>query len=67
MRQEEKQILLKDLSARLPYGVKISIPELQAFMKEYHKITDFYYENHIDFRGLIENGLALDATNLNIY
>ena len=28
MRQEEKQILLKDLSARLPYGVKISIPEL---------------------------------------
>lgn len=41
--------------------------EFWAFMKEYHKITDFYYENHIDFRGFIEKSLALDATNLNIY
>ena len=41
--------------------------EFWAFMKEYHKITDFYYKNHIDFRGLIEKGFALDATNLNIY
>ena len=28
MTQEEKNLLLKDLSARLPYGVKISIPDL---------------------------------------
>ena len=28
MTQEEKQLLLKDLSARLPYGVMIQIPEL---------------------------------------
>lgn len=41
--------------------------EFWSFMKEYHKITDFYYENHIDYRGLIDMGLAIDATNLNIY
>lgn len=119
MTQEDKELLFKDICARLPYKVKVSyydnetereecdvvdsiyedtqeigvgqwclkmdkfkpylfplssmtevqIAQLEfwAFMKEYHKITDFYYENHIDFRGLIEKGLALDATNLNIY
>ena len=28
---------------------------------------DFYNKHHIDYRGLIEKGLALDATGLNIY
>lgn len=30
-------------------------------------ITDWLNKNHFDFRGLIEKGLALDATGLNIY
>ena len=119
MKQDDKELLLKDICARLPYKVKclyfdpevgtdwvdrieyvypfdlevgvdqwifeidaikpylyplssmtdeqIAQLEFWVFMKEYHKITDFYYENHIDFRGLIEKSLALDATNLNIY
>ena len=28
---------------------------------------DFYNKHHIDYRGLIEKGLALDATGKNIY
>jgi hypothetical protein len=28
---------------------------------------DFYHKNHFDYRGLIEKGLAIDATNLGIY
>ena len=28
---------------------------------------DYYNKNHIDYRGLIEKSLALDATNLGIY
>ena len=28
---------------------------------------DWFHKNHFDYRGLIEKGLALDATNLNIY
>ena len=30
-------------------------------------LIDFYHKNHLDWRGLIPKGLALDATNLNIY
>ena len=28
---------------------------------------DWYNKNHFDYRGLIEKGLAIDATGLNIY
>ena len=31
------------------------------------ELPDFYNKNHIDYRGLIPMGLAIDATNLNIY
>jgi hypothetical protein len=30
-------------------------------------LFDWYNKNHLDYRGLIEKGLAIDATNLNIY
>ena len=140
MTQEEKDLLLKDLYARLPYGVKCCIYNFgentirikedrlwsvqgdniltlksciekgEAYM--YHQIKpylfplssmtdeqkkelsdemcyfthsqiegrdpngimngtifeiDFYNKNHIDYRGLIEKGLAIDATGKNIY
>lgn len=137
MTQEEKELLLKDLCARLPYGVKIQVPyedgsgyfdetvwevnnegpfhvngwgieyeyvkpylfPLSSMTEEQKKyITDrwgindeFDFEinpdwgeyfvelgdivdfidwlnkNHFDYRGLIEKGLAIDATGLNIY
>ena len=28
---------------------------------------DYLIKNHFDYRGLIEKGLAIDATGLNIY
>lgn len=31
------------------------------------KLLDWLNKNHFDYRGLIEKGLALDATGLNIY
>ena len=31
------------------------------------KLIDFYNKNHFDYRSLIPMGLAIDATNLNIY
>jgi hypothetical protein len=33
----------------------------------YEELHDFYHKNHLDYRNLIGNGLAIDATNLNIY
>lgn len=124
MTNTEKRILLKDLCARLPYGVKgnyqnsddellrrVTIvyrylepngmvmtgdikPYLfplhsapKVFIKKYNEIfenysddfneedeinfstelIDLFHEYHIDYRGLIDMGLALDATNKNIY
>ena len=123
MTQEDKELLLKDLCARLPYEVKIEltwwvmdegtyvnatlepdhieqllndenrITEIKPYLfplsnmteeqkKEYQYITerwmydssysisdsiDWLNKNHFDYRGLIPMGLAIDATNLNIY
>ena len=30
-------------------------------------VIDWYNKNHFDYRGLIKEGLAIDATDLNIY
>ena len=125
MIQENRELLLRDLCARLPYGIKASyygveeeretwdviegitlddyvdigqyslpIEGIKPYLfplssmteeqsKEYHKLIggmfgtsalinfeileDFFHKNHFDYRGLIEKGLAIDATNLNIY
>ena len=32
-----------------------------------HKLIDWYNKNHFDYRELIKDGLAIDATGLNIY
>ena len=122
MKQEDKELLLKDLCARLPYGVKckyydccegdydegticgferqeyiqidgvcIYVEEVKPYLFPLSSMTeeqyreflstcngycDYYWtdetfdwlnENHFDYRGLIEKGLAIDATGLNIY
>ena len=113
----EKNLLLQDLCARLPYGVKISvndnvetlqginvldnvaeygsclscgIEEVKPYLlplsnmteeewaeyedmcdsfrgEEFCELIDWLNEHHFDYRRLIEKGLALDATGLNIY
>lgn len=133
MIQEDKALLLKDLCARLPYGVKMidtepysaehnpiltlsyisedndigcragkgfmatSLGSIKPYLfplsnmteeqkEEYVslqqrviynsqgpvnldviKYVDWLNKNHFDYRGLIEKGLAIDATGLNIY
>ena len=141
MTEEDRKLLLKDLSARLPYGVKIAlknngsyhhdnvakkgditIDRLKGFNGNYFsirhtnpldwdwydddidiedikpylfplssmteeqkeefdrlytydaliiepqwKLIDWLNKNHFDYRGLIPMGLAIDATNKNIY
>lgn len=122
MRQEDKELILKDLCARLPYGVKVNtiqgdftllgltnervfttcevegchndfpIELIKPYLfplssmteeqeKEYNNLNcyelgcfphteealDYLTKNHFDYRYLIEKGLAIDATGLNIY
>lgn len=120
MTQEDKELLLKDLCARLPYDVKVlynnkvfsidyvssryeeikldtydnytldvsdvkpylfplsSMTEEEKLMYEglmigtdnisyMLDVIDWLNSHHFDYRGLIEKGLAINATNLNIY
>ena len=120
MTQEDKELLFKDLCARLPYGVIVVTPKGRGYvcninltifdyelgvninpiirdpfsindvkpylfplssitkkrleeLSEYIDIKNAYVavdllnSHHIDYRGLIEKGLAIDATGLNIY
>ena len=126
MKQEYKELLLKDLCARLPYNIicKVEFRESGEYKsknmflsgvftdeayfttkggsiysneykpylfplssmteeqeKEYNNLNcyelgcfphseealDYLTKNHFDYRHLIEKGLAIDATGLNIY
>ena len=136
MKQEDKELLLKDLCARLPYRVKLqlyngeldndvlnsidteeyiivngkddienikpylfplssmteeqkeelkslgwnfdnfeihNVSECLGTYREYvshsdcFELIDWFNKNHFDYRGLIPIGLAIDATELNIY
>ena len=142
MTLEDKELLLKDLCARLPYGVKIELTwwvmdegtcmsttlepdhieqirndelgdvEIKSYLRpmssmteeqcydfycrfveneiDYNDFKKYYFDSclwnkvlttindcgdiidwlnkyHFDYRGLIEKGLAIDATELNIY
>lgn len=127
MTQEDKNLLLKDLCSRLPYGVILNccnlvgeklytidsnglinndydLEEIKPYLfplssmteeqkREYnrwkHEVPVYHYEygdvveevelfdspesfeylieNHFDYHGLIEKGLAIDTTELNIY
>lgn len=125
MKQEDKDLLLKDLCARLPYNtmihgvyayenpdydcgrdpekilysehdsimlpsdidwIEMDAAEIKPYLfpmssmseeqkREYFDLLqigpatgiDYLNKNHFDYRGLIEKGLAVDCTNLNIY
>lgn len=41
--------------------------EVIASSLNHYEVYDWLNRNHFDYRGLIEKGLAIDATNLNIY
>ena len=79
---EDCGISVDNVSKIKPYLFPLSsMTEEQS--KEYHELIggmfgtsalinfeileDFFHKNHFDYRGLIEKGLAIDATRLNIY
>lgn len=59
MTQEEKQLLLKDLSARVPYGVKISIPELWISEKKIEVLKEIFKGDDGLYR-VNDNGIIIE-------
>ena len=60
MTEEQKDVygnLCQDIIHSLAWDIQASLDEL----------VDWLNKNHFDYRGLIEKGLAIDATGLNIY
>ena len=49
---------------QLDYG---KLHKLFTTLDDIDSIIDWFHKNHFDYRGLIENGLANDATGLDIY
>lgn len=48
--------------------IDVNYPKTEEFLALAHsKSVEWLNKNHFDYRGLIEKGLALDATNLGIY
>ena len=47
---QDKELLLKDLCARLPYGVKISIPELWTSEKKIEVLNEIFKGDDCEFR-----------------
>ena len=66
MTEEQKQYLKN----RFCYdwdGEPYDLWKYQIEIEDTDEFIDWFNKNHFDYRGFIEQSLALDATNLNIY
>ena len=67
MTEEQKEDMFKCCYNAEREASKFSNGKLKLIYDYEIVKIDFYNKHHIDYRGLIEKGLALDATGLNIY
>lgn len=63
MTQEERQLLLKDLSARLPYGVKVSFKEQTCTIDTIAQDSSLLLKAEDGYVPNIEEGLFVDIEN----
>ena len=67
MTKEQKNECLKGTSLEISKYNKIYGYSEYTDLECYLKVIDWLNKNHFDYRGLIERGLAIDATRLYIY
>ena len=76
MTEEQKKEISKRYKLHTYYGLCIEIAnhsegywddDNSCNLQDYLWLVDWFNKNHFDYRGLIEKGLAIDATGLNIY
>jgi hypothetical protein len=64
---EVSKILGKDVVIFKDYIRSINHERNSFSYLELNALFEWFNKNHFDYKGLIEKGLAIDATNLNIY
>lgn len=64
---EVSQILGKDVAIFTDYLLTIDHRRRTFSYQELDALFNWFDKNHFDYRGLIEKGLAIDVTGLNIY
>ena len=76
MTEEQRREISKRYNYIYYYGLCIEITnhsegywdnDTSCNLQDYLWLEDWYNKNHFDYRGLIEKGLAIDATYKNIY
>lgn len=76
MTDEQKEEISKRYNYHNYYGLCIEITNHSAGywdddnscqLEDYLWLENWFNKNHFDYRGLIDKGLALDATTINIY
>lgn len=64
MTEEQKEELV---SKHLGYYQVFDGIGRKFFFEKGYEIYDWFNKNHFDYRSLIEKGLAIDATNIDVY
>jgi hypothetical protein len=76
MTEEQKKEISKRYNLHTTYGLCIEITnhsegywddDNSCHLQDYLWLEDWFDRNHFDYRELIKKGLAINATNLNIY
>ena len=67
MTEEQEKELSKLGVSYSEYALHEDMRGLGIMVEDAYIFFEFCYKHHIDFLGLIDMGLAIDCTNLNIY
>lgn len=58
---------LSSMTSKQKADLSMLVVDVEDIFKSFLIEVEFYHKHHIDYRGLIPMGLAIDATGLNIY
>ena len=58
---------LSSMTSKQKAELSMLVVGVEDIFKSFLIEVEFYHKHHIDYRGLIPKGLAVDATGLNIY
>lgn len=58
---------LSSMTPKQKAELSMLVQDEESLFKSFLIEVEFYHKHHVDYRGLISMGLAIDATGLNIY